>query len=289
MSENNYKKIGYNSLLNMSYEEAIHYLLNKYGEVSDDYFKEKSYARFLRGEIKTITKGKYSKTSEGLYCHHIYENKYENISSLYYINCFKYPFKYQKKESLVYCDLFEHLILHALIIKETEAEYGLHGYEEYLYPIAIDWFLNETDPKPEWMKKCKERAYLNQQDAEKIINKIHEIISPFKEARSAMLEEEYKKSIKKNIASKLGMTVSEYEEYLVQEEKEAKKRLKLEELERLNEFNKKYPNLQKINVNNTTPRKKILNFLYELAYSKDFPKRKDFYKAKISLIGVPSA
>lgn len=70
----------------------------------------------------------------------------------------------------------------------------------------------------------------------------------------------------------------------VQEEKEAKKRLKLEELERLNEFNKKYPNLQKINVNNTTPRKKILNFLYELAYSKDFPKRKDFYKAKISLI-----
>ncbi|EEV63300.1 hypothetical protein PNC37_12125 [Enterococcus faecium] len=80
------------------------------------------------------------------------------------------------------------------------------------------------------------------------------------------------------------MTVSEYEEYLVQEEKEAKKRLKLEELERLNEFNKKYPNLQKINVNNTTPRKKILNFLYELAYSKDFPKRKDFYKAKISLI-----
>ena len=65
MSENNYKKIGYNSLLNMSYEEAIHYLLNKYGEVSDDYFKEKSYARFLRGEIKTITKGKYSKTSEG--------------------------------------------------------------------------------------------------------------------------------------------------------------------------------------------------------------------------------
>lgn len=52
------------------------------------------------------------------------------------------------------------------------------------------------------------------------------------------------------------MTVSEYEEYLVQEEKEAKKRLKLEELERLNEFNKKYPNLQKINVNNTTPRKK---------------------------------
>ena len=115
------------------------------------------------------------------------------------------------------------------------------------------------------MKKCKERAYLNQQDAEKIINKIHEIISPFKEARSAMLEEEYKKRIKKNIASKLGMTVSEYEEYLVQEEKEAKKRLKLEELERLNEFNKKYPNLQKINVNNTTPRKKILNFFIRIS------------------------
>ena len=191
---------------------------------------EKSYERFLKREIKSITKGKFSRTNEGLFCHHIDEDKFENLSNIKFIKVNKYPFKYQKKDRLVYCDLFEHLILHALIIKETEAEYGLHGYEEYLYPIAIDWFLNETDPKPEWMKKCKERAYLNQQDAEKIINKIHEIISPFKEARSAMLEEEYKKSIKKNIASKLGMTVSEYEEYLVQEEKEAKKRLKLEEL-----------------------------------------------------------
>lgn len=49
-------------------------------------------------------------------------------------------------------------------------------------------------------------------------------------------------------------------------------------MERPNEFNKKYPNLQKINVNNTTSRKKVLKFLYELAY------RKEFYKAKISLI-----
>ena len=54
-----------------TYSQAVAYLLNKYGAVTDDYYKEKSYTRFLNGEIKSITKGKYTRSSEGLYCHHI--------------------------------------------------------------------------------------------------------------------------------------------------------------------------------------------------------------------------
>lgn len=62
-------------LLSKSYEEANEVLLQKYGPAQDDYFREASYQRFMNGEIKSITKGKFSRTSEGLYCHHIDEIK----------------------------------------------------------------------------------------------------------------------------------------------------------------------------------------------------------------------
>jgi hypothetical protein len=102
----------YNELLFLSYRELVHLLIKKYGEVTDDYFSEKSYTRFLNGEIKTIAKGKFSRALEGLYCHHIFENKYENIGDLEFIRAYKYPHELQRKGNLVYCDLVEHLILH---------------------------------------------------------------------------------------------------------------------------------------------------------------------------------
>lgn len=53
----------YLELLTKSYEEAVQILLKKYGKAKDDYYRENSYNRFLNGEIKSITKGKYSRTS----------------------------------------------------------------------------------------------------------------------------------------------------------------------------------------------------------------------------------
>ncbi|EMF0419761.1 hypothetical protein IL099_000610 [Enterococcus hirae] len=268
----------------MTYEGAIHCLLNKYGRVVDDFFREQSYTRFLQGDIKNITKGKYSKTSEGLYCHHIDENKYENLSSLNYIKNFKYPFIYQKKERLVYCDLFEHLILHALIIKETKAQYGLSGYEIFLYPTATQWFQKKLNPKPEWMKKCKQRAYITPTDAKDLLNKIEDFTKPVREAYFAKLQAESKQRIKQEKANRLGMTIPQYEEYLIQEERKEKERLRLEELKKKDDFNKKYPKLKKIGVDNNTPRKKILNILYEHGYYKYFTKKKDFYDSKLTFI-----
>ncbi len=84
MEKNEYtaKYNEYNQLLDATYSQAVAYLLNKYGAVTDDYYKEKSYTRFLNGEIKSITKGKYTQASEGLYCHHISESGWESFFNL---------------------------------------------------------------------------------------------------------------------------------------------------------------------------------------------------------------
>lgn len=58
----------YKDLLLKTYDEAVVFLLQKYGSAQDDYFREKSYKKFMNEEIKNITKGKYPRTSEGLYC-----------------------------------------------------------------------------------------------------------------------------------------------------------------------------------------------------------------------------
>lgn len=45
-----------------------------------------------------------------------------------------------------------------------------------------------------------------------------------------------------------------------------------------------YPKLSEIGITVGTSRKKILNTLYEYSYSNQFPKRKDFYESKITII-----
>ena len=161
----------YNLLICLIWQVII--LLNKqYGEVTDNYYKEKSYNKFLNGEIKSISKGKFSKTKEGLYCHHVFENKYDNLSNANFISHYKYPFDYQKKENLVYSDLFEHLILHTLIAKESNGIHGLAGYFAFILPNVEEWYINEIDPGLEWQKNCKEKAYLSKEYVQKILLEI---------------------------------------------------------------------------------------------------------------------
>jgi len=63
----------YYKLLELLYDGAVEYLLNKYAAVIDDYYKENSYARFLKGEIKTISRGKLTRINDGLHTYHIDE------------------------------------------------------------------------------------------------------------------------------------------------------------------------------------------------------------------------
>ena len=48
-------------------------------------FTKESYYRFLNGEIKSISRGKYSRENEGLYIHHITEINHPNLANRNYI------------------------------------------------------------------------------------------------------------------------------------------------------------------------------------------------------------
>lgn len=163
-------------LLSMSYEEAIELLLQKYGPAQDDYFREGSYQRFMNGEIKNISRGKFTRTSEGLYCHHIDEIKWLKMSDSAFVKEYSIPFETQRKNRLVYCDLAEHTILHVLITKETSFEYGYPGYEVFLKRLIEEWYLDERKPNPDWMKRCYLKSFLKPQQAFELVKEMQRVL-----------------------------------------------------------------------------------------------------------------
>lgn len=290
------KLSGYLSLLNLSYLQVVEFLLTKYGPATNDYFSERSYERFLRGEIKSITKRKYSRTQEGLYCHHIDENKFENLSNIHYIRKNKYPFTYQSKDRLVYCDLFEHLILHTLIAKETLGKFGLRGYLTFIEPSIEEWYIDGKVPEIEWMRICKKRAFLSSKEAEILLYNTNQIIKkPIKRRRMRM-------SIKIHLPKRLNLnlTIGEYKEYLEFIEKKKKKIIELkkiyielankkiqidkerEKVSKNNIFYKKYPLFREHKITYSVPRKSILNYLFEIKYKNIVPTKKELTTLKIN-------
>lgn len=171
---NGYKE--YLDLLSKNYEEAVDFLLQKYGPAQDDYFRESSYQRFMNGEIKNITRGKASRTNEGLYCHHIDEIKWLKMSDQNFVKKYKIPFENQRKDRLVYCDLVEHTILHVLITKETSFKFGYPGYVAYLKILIEEWYLDEIIPNPEWMKKCYNKSFLDPQKSFELLKEMEKIL-----------------------------------------------------------------------------------------------------------------
>jgi len=167
---------GYLELLSKTYVEAVSFLLQKYGPAQDDYFKEKSYRRFLNGEIKSITKGKTTRTNEGLYCHHIDENKWLKASDKEFVKNNKIPFDSQRKDRLVYCDLIEHGILHILIAKETSLEFGYPGFIAYLKTDIEEWYLDKKIPTLEWKRNCYKKAFLTPREAFEILKEMQSLI-----------------------------------------------------------------------------------------------------------------
>lgn len=88
----------------MSYDELCKYLIKKYGIVAGDYFLKENCI----SQNQKIKRGK-----EGLYIHHYYEKKYIMLCNTEWAS--KHNFEYQKGENLVYCNIFEHLLLHIKI------------------------------------------------------------------------------------------------------------------------------------------------------------------------------
>lgn len=166
----------YLKLLKLDYNDAVDFLLTKYSGATDDYYKEHSYEKFLDGVIKTPSKGKISRSNEGLYCHHIDENKYENISDAKFILHQNIPFKMQRKDRLVYCDLVEHAILHAIIAKETDWKYGKRGLDIFLVPQLAEWYLYKEVPKEGWRLNCYEKSFIDEINAEILLEVLGEKI-----------------------------------------------------------------------------------------------------------------
>lgn len=90
--------------LAMSYQSLCDYLLQKYGCAKGNYFHTEN----CKSKRKDI-----SRTSDGLICHHIREDRGSNLSNTE--SARTQPFEWQEKENLVFCNLIEHLILHEKI------------------------------------------------------------------------------------------------------------------------------------------------------------------------------
>ena len=101
----------YESLLKTSYTDAVKYFLKKYGTAKHNYFKDTNC---------TTKNPQVTRTSEGLYCHHIDEDKAIMLSNDKFAAA--NPFDYQKANRLVYCNLLEHLLLHVKIAENPDAQ-----------------------------------------------------------------------------------------------------------------------------------------------------------------------
>lgn len=164
-------------LLGRTYSGSVEELLKKYGPARDDYFSQASYERFMRGEVKAPSKKRsVSRTSDGLYCHHVDEIFFPNISQPDFIKYFEIPFDSQRADRLVYCHLLEHAELHCLISTETEGRLGLPGYVVFLRPQLIEWYVTGHEPESGWKKKCFRASYLTPQNAVSVIDMMDEFL-----------------------------------------------------------------------------------------------------------------
>ncbi len=108
--KNNVEEMGYLSEyqkeMRMDYSNLVSYLKQKYGPSRHNYFVDESCVEKNR---------LVSRMDEGLYCHHIDEDKAIMLSTPEYAQA--NPFDYQKADHLVYCNILEHLILHVKIVE----------------------------------------------------------------------------------------------------------------------------------------------------------------------------
>jgi len=134
----------------MTYEAYCDYLQAKYGIGLADYMT-RSFNKNQR----------VSRTSEGLIAHHKAEDKMILLSTKAFAK--KYPYEWQQKENIVYCDYLEHLLLHVLICmypsqaRIPDTDVGIGGVITFMVPELNDlysgWVSNQA-----WRVKCHNRV-----------------------------------------------------------------------------------------------------------------------------------
>lgn len=155
----------YEKIKHLKYREYCEYLKKKYGPAKYDYFTE-DYVK-----IQKVTR-----TSEGLICHHICEDKAIMLCNPEYAR--NNPFEYQRSQNLVYCDYLEHLLLHILICENPAEDHnpyesvGVGGVVNFLVPELNDVYSGwKTNQK--WREKCHSKIIDDQ-------NAYFELIKRFK-------------------------------------------------------------------------------------------------------------
>ena len=100
----------------MTYQDAVNFLQKKC-KCHYDYFNEQSFNNLKHRNFRTKN-GNYRLPND---------------------------FLYQRKKNLVYCNLLEHLILHALIFKETKnGKLGIGGYKSLPTQIENLYLVEES-------------------------------------------------------------------------------------------------------------------------------------------------
>ena len=136
----------FNSIKELEYAGYCDYLKNKYGFVSGAYMNEKGNKN-----------RKISRTSEGLFVHHIYEDRAQKLADP--VEAKNYPIEWQAAENLVYCNYLEHLFLHILIAESSihnhtvDEPVGIGGILEYMVPELNDMY-SGWQASMEWKRKC---------------------------------------------------------------------------------------------------------------------------------------
>ena len=142
--------VEYEKVKNLTYLEYCDYLQQKYGIGLSDYM--------TRSWNKN---SKVSRTKDGLFAHHKYEDHAIMLSVKEYA-C-QNPFEWQLAKNIVYCDFLEHLLLHILICqypskdKNENEDVGVGGVINYIVPQLNDLY-SGWYPKQQWLKTCFDRV-----------------------------------------------------------------------------------------------------------------------------------
>ncbi len=153
-------------LLDLTYDELVIHLQNKYGIPKYSYFINDTYKS---------RNPKNTRTKEGLVIHHIDEDKAIMLSTVEYARL--NPFEYQKADRLVYCNLIEHLLLHIKIVEYPNPNQnknelcGVGGIINFLVPELNDIF-SGIEYKREYQRNLASEAKKYKDEYFKCIKKL---------------------------------------------------------------------------------------------------------------------